>query len=485
MMAKKRVFTVGFELPGGDFEQVQFDSDQSLLDADIVLFRPGFGERYPGEDYEGTPLFNKYHSPQVAQTLRHWRSELVAAVNAGKPVIVFLAKPMNYYRYTGNKTFSGTGRSRVTTNVVEPIASYLAVPNIDSVEAKSGTEVRLTKEGTYLAAYWKEFEAYSPFEVFVTGKFTHTLLTTKSGDRIVAAAFRGHGSLLFLPPIRVDVKKFRKYDARLEQSLWNADGIKFGKRLIAHIIALADTLAAGRLATPPPEWAQASAYATVEESDVQAGIEKVAKDIDRLHKKKLKLEQDLIAAAGLRGLLYEQGKALESAVREALTLFGFVAKPFQSSDSEFDVVFESREGRFIGEVEGKDTKAINIDKLSQLERNLQEDFAREEVLAYAKGVLFGNAERITEPLERGDAFTVKCQAGAQRAGIALVRTPDLFEPARHLRSSKDEGYAAACRQAIFAAAGKVAVFPTPPSSGQTIIATAGPATDDSAVDVSE
>ena len=468
-MTKKRVFTVGLELPGGDFEYVRFDSDQSLLDADIILFRPSFGERYPGEDYEGTLLFNKYHSPQVAQTVRHWRAELVAAANAGKVVIVFLAKPLNYYRYTGAKTYSGTGRSRVTTNHVEPIATYSAVPNIDTVEAKSGTEVRLTKDGGLIAPYWKDFGSNSPYEAFITGKFTNTLLTTKSGDRIVAAVFRGRGSLLFLPPVRFDVETLRKYDSKLGQNVWNADGLKFGKRLLTHIVAIADTLAAGRVATPPPEWAQASTYDTAEESDLHATIEKVSKDIERLQQKKLRLEQQLVAAAGLRGLLYEQGKPLEHAVRDALTLFGFTARPFQESDSEFDVVFESAEGRFIGEVEGKDTKAINIDKLSQLERNLQEDFAREEVSSYAKGILFGNAERLTEPSKRAEAFTVKCQTGAKRAGIALVRTPDLFEPARYLRSNKDESFAALCRQAIFAAAGAVAEFPSPPGGTDAVM----------------
>jgi hypothetical protein len=129
-MAKKRIFTIGFDLPGEEFEYVQFHSDQSLLDADIVLYEPGFGDVYPEEYYEGTPLFSKYISPRVARNLSHWRSELVSAVNAGKLVIVYLVKPLAYFRYTGSKTYSGTGRSRVTTNLVEEVRSYSAVPNV-------------------------------------------------------------------------------------------------------------------------------------------------------------------------------------------------------------------------------------------------------------------------------------------------------------------------------------------------------------------
>jgi len=34
---RKRIFTVGFDLPGSEFEYIKFDSDQTLLDADIIL----------------------------------------------------------------------------------------------------------------------------------------------------------------------------------------------------------------------------------------------------------------------------------------------------------------------------------------------------------------------------------------------------------------------------------------------------------------
>jgi len=477
-MGSKRVFTIGFELPGEEFEFVPFDSDQSLLDADIVLFEPSFGERFPTEDYEGTPLFSKYDSPRIAQSLSHWRSELASAVHAGKLVIVYLAKPQRYYRYTGDKTFSGTGRSRVTTITVTEVGSYLSVPNVSSAEAKSGTEVKLTKDGIYLAPYWKEFAPYSPYEVFIEGKFAHALLTTKHGEKIVAAAVRGRGSLLFLPPLRYDDEKFTKHDAKSKQTVWTPDAVKFGKRLLGTILALADALAAGRATTPRPEWAQASAYETAEEADLQSALDRVSKDIARLHQERTDLEQKYLAAGTLRYLLYEQGKPLEHAVREALTLFGFETKPFQQADSEFDIVFECAEGRFLGEVEGKDNRAINIEKLSQLERNIQEDFAREEVTAYAKGVLFGNAERLIDPGKRRHAFTEKCITGAQRAGVALIRTADLFEPARYLRTHADPDFGRACREAIFAASGAVVEFPTPPLAENTRIAAAASATDE-------
>ena len=93
----------------------------------------------------------------------------------------------------------------------------------------------------------------------------------------------------------------------------------------------------------------------------------------------------------LRGLLFEKGKPLEEAIIEGLRKLGFTAEPFKDDGSEFDVVFESPEGRLIDEAEGKDNKAVNVDKLRQLQMNIHEDLLRDSVAEPAKPVLFGNA----------------------------------------------------------------------------------------------
>lgn len=102
-MPKYRIFTVAFELPGDEFEYVPFDSDQSLLDADIVLFEVGFGSHVAMEEYQGERLFGHSVSVRVVQNLQHWRAELAAATNAGKLVIIYLTKPLTRFRYSGEQ----------------------------------------------------------------------------------------------------------------------------------------------------------------------------------------------------------------------------------------------------------------------------------------------------------------------------------------------------------------------------------------------
>lgn len=163
----------------------------------------------------------------------------------------------------------------------------------------------------------------------------------------------------------------------------------------------------------------------------------------------------------LRNLLFEKGKPLEFSILDALKILGFSVSQYEDENSEFDAVFESEEGRLIGEVEGKDNKAINIDKLRQLALNIHEDLQREEVAEPAKSVLFGNAYRLAPLNERQNPFTDKCISAAVVSSTALVFTPDLFMVARYLHDNKNARFAKQCRKSILSAVGRV-TFPEIP-----------------------
>ncbi len=469
-MAKRTIFTVGFDLPGEEFEYIEFSSDRTLLDADIILFQPTLGNYDGYESYKGKSLLSEHSSFETKSQLDHWRAEIVAAVNAGKLVIVFLVKPDECFRHSGEKRHSGTGRSQVTTNIVVPISSYDAIPKLGAITAKSGTEIRVEKEGTYLTSYWTEFSKNSPYEVEIEGDFNRILLKSRTGDRTVGAAYHGPiGALLLLPPLRYDKAKFLRHNKKDDKTYWTPEAVKFGKRLVSALVGLANGLKQTGQITPPPPWSQRSEYRIAEEANLEFAISKCSAQIAGLQAKKIQLEENLASAGELRRLLYEQGKPLEKAILEVMKLFGFDAHPFDNGESEFDSVFVSSEGRCLGEAEGKDNKAVNIDKFSQLERNLHEDFARDEVTEYAKGVLFGNAFRLLPVGDREEFFTAKCLSASKRIGAALVRTPDLFGPAIYLKENpSDLSYAAACRDAIFRTSGDIVVFPPlPAAEGRT------------------
>jgi hypothetical protein len=366
--------------------------------------------------------------------------------------------------------------------MVEELSSYHGLPVNLTFSAAQGREMVLIPTARLLSGYWSEFGQYSAYEVFIEGKVPEILIKTKSGNRVVGACIRkGRGALLLIPALKLDEEECVEPTETGEPgdeeededqvgntaSRWTKEGEIFGHKLELALVALADSISADVAATPRPDWTHGDSFRQPEESSIENSIQKISKKTLELEEERRRLESQLDASGSLRSLLYEQGKPLERAVLEALELLGFAAKRFSSDGSEFDAVFESPEGRFIGEVEGKDNRAVNIDKFSQLERNLNEDFAREEVSAHAKGVLFGNAFRLKPPTERDPAFTEKCKAAALRTGVALVSTPDLFAACRYLKSSHDADYAATCRRAIFEMRGDIVKFPEPPT-GDTL-----------------
>lgn len=462
------ILSVGFEFPGGVAEDVELESDRSLLDSDIIVFEPGIPHELHDTPFQGKPGLTDESSFRAREALARWCSEILAAVDAGKLVVVYLVSPVEVYADTGQRQYSGTGRNTRVTRIVDLLGSYDAIPIKAKVIATSGTEIRPAGDLKYLATYWKEFGEDSPYQAFLDGDCGQVLLKTRSGDRIVGAAVRkGAGTLLLLPALQYDYDSFVKKGEKKGTWEWTKEAVAYGRRLASALVGLAEVLREAREATPPPAWSLASDYRLGDEAVLEMAIAEKTRLVTTLQAERQALQAQLAEAGNLRGLLYEAGRPLERAVLEALRLMGFTAEPYADAESEFDAVFTSPEGRFLGEVEGRDNRAINTDKLSQLERNLQEDFAREEVKSYAKGVLFGNGNRLLPPADRAPAFTDKCVAGATRLGVALVRTPDLFRPARYLKRTRDRTYARACREAIHRTSGSVVAFPEPPSDEAT------------------
>ena len=132
---------------------------------------------------------------------------------------------------------------------------------------------------------------------------------------------------------------------------------------------------------------------------------------------------------------------------------------------EIDAIFESEEGRFIGEVTGKENKPVDIDKLRQLSHNILQDSYRDGGREAAKGILFVNAYRLEPPENRKDTFNANCKNKAVLDSIALVATKDLFPVVHYLSSHAEEAakqdYARACREVLASGSGEI-TFPAPP-----------------------
>lgn len=444
-MAKRKILSVNFTLLGDEAEEISHDSGRSLLDGDIIIYEPLVGY-YTTHKYQGKPSFGEFDSFKIREEALHWHQQLLIASEAGKTIFVFLNKPYDCFIDSGQRQYSGTGKNRQTTRLVDSFTSYSILP-LASYTRASGQEIKPAKDLKFLATYWKEFAKYSSYEVYIEDNSVESLLMTIAGSKCVGGVInKNKGSIVLLPALDFPIK----------------DAPTLEKKLATVLAEIDKALKNSHNKTPMPSWVDIPNYKVSSETLIISQINEIIEHIQSFEKKKNQLTQALDKEANLRSLLYETGKPLELAILETLTLLGFKAEPYDDGKSEFDAVFVSLEGRFLGEAEGKENKAVNIDKIRQLETNIQEDFARDEITEHAKGVLFGNAFRLSPLDERGEFFSDKCLASANRSGIALVKTPDLFFIAKYLKEHDDKDFAAACRQAIKDAQGVVVQFPPIP-----------------------
>lgn len=413
-------------------------------------------------NFNGKKTITEDDSHRLIDDKSRWRSELKTAFENGKTIFIFMSEYEEAYIYTGTTGYTGTGRNRTKNVNVELINNYSFIPlDFGKITCASGSEIKVFKELGILTTYWNQFKENSSYEAYLeNSKFT-PILTTKVGNNIVGTIInKSNGTIILLPSLNDDEKHIR-YSKSKGEEYWTKAGIEFGNRLLHVLLEIDKSLSKGQIQTPPPKWTFEDTYKLAKEHEIASEIEQISKEIFLLEEKKKSLESDLREEGLLRNLLFETGKPLERGIIKALKTLGFEAEGYQDAESEFDAIFSSKEGRFLGEAEGKDNTQINIDKLRQLLANIQEDFDREDVTDYAKGVLFGNAYRLTEIEKRNDFFTQKCLTSAKQRKIVLVRTPDLFLLSKYLLENDDKPYAELCRKAFFETEGDIINFPKP------------------------
>jgi hypothetical protein len=472
----KSIVTVEIEIPGHSDKYLPLTSDKSLMDFEIIVFIPDISSMfgYGFQHYQGKLCLSDDASFTLKEKAARWRQELINAFNHGKTIFLFLSEVQDVFVATGTEDHSGSGRNRVITRHVEPFNNYRMVPIVfEELVSGSGREIIPAKDLGLLSCYWKDFGGVSQYQVYFASKMITPLLVTKTGSKTVGGLARGNaasgkGTIVVLPKLDIDEGEFTS--EKDGKPRWNKKGMEFGGKLISALVEIDKSLNSEKQKTPTPDWVSDAVFRIQKESILENQIRGLSVQVEALQEQKRTLLDELEKEASLRRLLYENGPALEEAILDALGALGLKAEPYKDSESEFDVVFTWEGHRFLGEAEGKDSKAVNVDKISQLERNLSEDYAREEVTQYAKGILFGNAFRLLKLSDRGEYFTEKCVSSAKRIKAALVRTPDLFFAARYAKESGDVEFCRTCIDAILSAEGVVVSFPLAPThEGEVVI----------------
>lgn len=459
----KRIMCIEREIPG--LEMHSFWSDQSLLDADIIVFQPDLGHLLD-DRYEGYPSCSESMSAHCIESVQHWQTEIETAVSSGKTVFVLLNKYQEFFVHTGEKRFSGTGRNQQVTRMLTKRNNYECLPigSIDVI-SKGGDTIKFLNNPAYLPL-WNETKGYFVYDSYFNQSPGVPLFVTKTGNKAVGCVVtsKENGHLVLLPQLMFPEEFVEELDDGTED--WTEKAKQFGKRFAAALVEVDAALRKEGEAIPAPSWVDEPEYSMAKEPKLLMSIASITAKVEKLSKEKADKNRELSELQSLKYLLYGKGFPLQYAVIEALELLGYKAEGYDDGELEIDQVIVSPEGdRFVGETEGKDNSKVNVDKFRQLFDIVDADAAREDIEEEATGILFGNGHRTLDPSEREVQFTDKCLKSAERRSVVLVQTSDLFRVAQYLHHSGDEKLAAKCRVAIKNSEGKIVEFPALPSSG--------------------
>lgn len=379
----------------------------------------------------------------------------------GGSLFIVLCRKKEFGIYTGKKDVSGTGKNQKVTHHVTLMSNYDLIP-FESIEYHSAIGKKVYSKNPVYTNIFNQFKDIFSYKThLVSEKISKPTFTTKRGDKILGTSLKvKDGHLVYLPEVTFDIEKYVGYDSERDREFWNEEGLKQGVIFLNCLAQIDKSLRSRNAKSSKPEWLNNTKFELQEALKTKELISKNEKEIDLRIEENKKLNSALEEQEVLKDLLYETGKPLELAVIKALKILGYQAENYDDGKLELDQIIKSPEGdRFIGECEGKERKAIDVSKFRQLLDGLNADFEREEVTEKAYGLLFGNPQRQILPDQRNFDFTQKCKNGAEREGIGLIKTTDLFTVCKYVQENDAVEYAAKCRAAIKNQLGNVIVFP--------------------------
>jgi hypothetical protein len=117
-----RILSVGENIPHKSVVIESFSSTISFLDYDFLIWNPAglfyeYESEYGRPTHQGHRSLNDDDSARIVEDIARRKSEILELVNLGRTVVILLPAPNRCYYATGEKTFSGTGRNRVTQRI--------------------------------------------------------------------------------------------------------------------------------------------------------------------------------------------------------------------------------------------------------------------------------------------------------------------------------------------------------------------------------
>jgi hypothetical protein len=346
-----------------------FRSTRSMLDFDVVIWDPSRAiSQYELDrdyaEYRGLPALADDDSARIVADAGRVQQEFRDLLRSGRSLVVLIPPPQTCYVDTGKREYSGTGRGRQTTRVVNEFNALKALPFRLSTAASSGSQIQF-RGNEPLATFWRATKDLVEYRAYLTEENGTGFLLVPGTDRIVGAHGRiDKGNVLLLPVLRSEKRSTEE-------------------QYVDAIRALVDALSRTEGDFRLPDWTDRVLVAG-EQAALQ-GIADFERDLNELSKRVQQARSELSTLRQRKLLFAGSGPALENQVEAALTALGCTVERGAPGRTDFIVRWQER----IAVVETKGVNSSAAEKHSaQLEKWSLNYFEEHEV--HAKPILVVN-----------------------------------------------------------------------------------------------
>ena len=414
-----KVLSVGFEVDHESLDVASFGSSKSFLDYDLLLWNPDgvpyeYRSDFRADTYRGLRRLSDDSSAKAVGDIARRRKEMSEMLELGRSVVVATSPPQRCFVDTGERRYSGTGRNREGTTVVQEVdfLSSLPIANAETIEA-SGTNIEF-KGGEPFASFWRSTKEYLGYKAYFQQAAGTPLFFVKGTKRVVGSYSEvGKGILLFIPGF-LDEEQWEQY------GLTEAEAEEASEAFVGSLIALIEELKKGAGNYELPPWS--AAYVLPGELKMKKELRNLNDGLSEVLSRISKQKELVAELENYKTLFTGTGKALEAQTRRVFEELGFSVK--EGEPGRDDLVLEYEDKVAVVEVKGV-SKSAAEKQAAQLEKWVNEYHIANDT--HPKGILVVNAYR-DAPLENrsGVAFPDQMLPYSRNRSHCLITTLQLL-----------------------------------------------------------
>jgi hypothetical protein len=373
-----KIVSMGRDFPAKKVDNIMFSSEFTLLDYDLVLWDlSGLLLEYAtgSGHYQGCISLSEYYSAKILEDMNRRKREIADLIKLGRTVIIFTPELTRFFIDTGQRTYSGTGKNRITTIQVSDysLRSFVPISGDFNTLKAIGSQMDFRGEELF-RTFWDTNKDKFCYRAYFTHKIGHPFLFVHGTDKIVGTWIRSERGNMLLIPHLLDEEYFKRAIDYKEASRIFIDSI------IETVHSLQKEIGDFSL----PKWTLGyripkEQALRVELKALQEGLKQTQSSIEAKRAEISNIEK-------LKLLICGKGNALRIQVIEVLRELGIDAKEGPESRDDITMTFEGIVA--LGEVKGTNKSAAES-HAAQLEKWVSEYFSEHGIKA--KGILFINA----------------------------------------------------------------------------------------------